>query len=217
MRLIDLSQPIFDGCPNCPEHPAVRSQIIADHDAGGWRLEKLTLANHTGSHVDAPLHKIAGGASLDEIPLERWVGPARIADLRDSHADQLITAHLISRVLHEHMHTLNDQIILLATGWGYRRARTPEWLHHMPQLASDGAQWLVEKKVRGVGIDHYSVGGAETHEILLKHNIWIVEELHFPAAVFSIPQPFQFWSLPINLKGHTGAFCRPVAVVNDAK
>ena len=217
MRLIDLSQPIFDDCPNCPDHPQVRSEVILTHEQAGWRLEKLTLANHTGSHVDAPLHKLAGGKSLDDIPLDHWVGRARIADLRDSYADQLITAHRLSRALQEHTHVLNDQIILLCTGWGQRRAKTDEWLKHMPQLSPDGAEWLVQQKVRGVGIDHYSVGGDLAHEILLSNNVWIVEELSFPADVFALTQPFEFWCLPINLKGHTGAFCRPVAVSRQSQ
>ena len=78
MKLIDLSQPLFDGCPNCPVHPPVRSTILKDHPASGWRVEFLSLANHSGSHVDAPLHKIAGAASLDEMQLERFAGPALI-------------------------------------------------------------------------------------------------------------------------------------------
>src|SRR4051794_26847769 len=85
MRLIDLSQPVFDGCPNCPAHPAVRIDVISSHaDVGTetWHMEKLTLASHTGSHVDAPLHKIPSGASLDDIPIERWHGPAHVIDLR---------------------------------------------------------------------------------------------------------------------------------------
>jgi kynurenine formamidase len=212
MRLIDLSQPIFDDCPNCPDHPPVRSEIILTHEQAGWRLEKLTLANHTGSHVDAPLHKLAGGKSLDDIPLEKWVGPARIADLRDGKPDLAIGADLLSKRLPSN---LDDQIILLATGWGQRREKCDEWLHHAPQLAPDGAEWLVSHNIRGVGIDHYAVGGDRTHEILLGHDVWIVEELRFPPAIFEVKQPFQFWSLPINLKGHTGAFCRPVAVVDQ--
>src|SRR5437763_1505934 len=74
MRLIDLSQPLYDGCPNCPAHPPVQSTIIADHARDGWRVELLTLSNHTGSHIDAPLHKLAGARSLDDMPLERFVG-----------------------------------------------------------------------------------------------------------------------------------------------
>ena len=94
-----------------------------------------------------------------------------------------------------------------------------EWLHHPPYLSPDGAQWLVDQHIRAVGIDHYSIAGprdpinSQTHTILLRANLWIVEELSFPDEVFTIPQPFEFMSLPINLKGHTGAFCRPVAIV----
>ena len=80
-------------------------------------------------------------------------------------------------------------------------------------VGADGAKWLVDQGIRGVGIDYYSIGDATTHEILLSNNIWIVEELKFSDEVMKLPRPVEFWSLPINFKGHTGAFCRPVVVV----
>src|SRR4051795_10290504 len=125
MRFIDLSQPVYDASPNCPVHPPVRSEILRDHPAHGWRVELLTLSNHTGSHVDAPLHKIAGGASLDDIPLEKWCGPAFIADLRGIAADAHVTAAMLEAKLPVN---LADGIVLLATGWGDKRAKTDEWL-----------------------------------------------------------------------------------------
>jgi len=216
MKLIDMSQPLFDGAPNCPAHPPVQSKIIADHPKDGWRVELLTLASHTGSHVDAPYHKLANGANLDQIPLERFTGLAVIADFRDARPDQPLTSSMIARKLRV---DLADRIVLFATGWGNKRARTEEWLHHPPFLSPDGAEWLVEQKIRAVGIDHYSIAGPRdpmnslTHTLLLQANIWIVEELSFPDEVFQLKQPFEFMSLPINLRGHTGAFCRPVAVV----
>src|SRR5205823_9797363 len=115
MRFLDLSQPVYDGSPNCPAHPPVRSVVLKDHPADGWRVEVLTLSNHTGSHVDAPLHKIAGGASLDEIPLERFAGGAYIADLRGIKSSAPITIDLLKQQLPE---SLRDHIVLLATGWG---------------------------------------------------------------------------------------------------
>lgn len=217
MKLIDLSQPLYDGAPNCPAHPPVKSEIIADHPQSGWRVELLTLASHSGSHVDAPYHKLAHGPTLDQIPLERWTGPAFIADLRDSKPDRPLDASLLAERLRGH--SLVDHIVLLATGWGRKRARSDEWLHHPPYVSADGARWLVAQKIRGVGIDHFSIAGSRedinpvTHTILLGANIWIVEELYFPDEVFALPQPFQFMSLPINLRGHTGAFCRPVVIL----
>ena len=216
MKLIDLSQPLYHDAPNCPAHPPVKSEIIADHPQHGWRVELLTLASHTGSHVDAPYHKLAHGANLDQIPLERFTGSAVIADFRGAEPDQPLTSSLLKLKLPT---PLADRIVLLATGWGHKRAKTDEWLHHPPYLSPDGAEWLVEQKIRGVGIDHYSIAGprdpmnSRTHEILLGANVWIVEELSFPDEVFTLPQPFEFWTLPINLRGHTGAFCRPVAVM----
>lgn len=216
MKLIDLSQPMDDAGPNCPVHPPISIKRIADHPRDGWRMELLTLASHTGSHVDAPLHKIAGGRAIDEMPLETFAGPARIADLRNSTADRAITAAVLQQALPA---TLTDTIVLLATGWGDRRAKTDEWLYHSPFLAPDGAQWLVDRKIRAVGIDHYSIGGSRdpdntrTHEILLGAGLWVVEDLRFRPEVFALPQPLTFFSLPINLKAHSGGFCRPVVVV----
>ena len=117
--------------------------------------------------------------------------------------------------------TFADEIILLATGWGDRRAKSDEWLYRSPYLDPNAAAWLVERRIRGVGIDHYSIGGMtdpinpRTHTVLLEANVWIVEELRFPPEAFAVPAPFTFMALPVNLKGHTGAFCRPVIVVGE--
>jgi len=216
MRLIDLSQPVTDGGPNCPVHPPVSAKVVATHDRDDWHMEVISLATHTGSHLDAPLHKIAGGKSIDRIPLDSFTGEAVLADLRDSGPDRAISADLLASQLEG---VLTDRIILLATGWGDRRAATDEWHYHSPYLAPDGAQWLVDRKARAVGIDHYSIGGSRdpdntrTHEILLGNGLWVAEDLRFPVEVFTLGGRFPFWALPINFPGHSGAFCRPVAVV----
>jgi arylformamidase len=212
MRLIDLSQPLYDDAPNCPVHPPVTFRRTADHPQDGWRMEEIAMATHTGSHLDAPLHKIAGGRSISDLPLETFVGVARVADVRGLAPDSPITPELLAPRL---AGLVAGEIVLVATGWGDRRAKTEEWLHHSPFLSPSGARWLVEKRVRGVGIDHYSIGGsgplnAETHTILLGAGLWVVEELRFPSEIFALRQPLKFWALPLNWPGCSGAFCRPV-------
>lgn len=219
MRFIDLSQPIFDGGPNCPAHPPVRSEISSDHERAEWHWETLTLASHTGSHLDAPLHKIRGGASIDTIPLERFVGPAYIADLRPLEPEALITPDRLSRMLPETMP--EDSIVLMATGWGDFRERSDRWLYQSPKLTPDAALWLADRKIRGLGVDHWGIGGwdkendAAVHTVLLSRGIWIVEDLRFPPEVYALPMPQSFMALPINLQGHSGAWCRPVFVLPD--
>src|SRR5579859_7347023 len=134
-RLLDLSQPIFDGGPNCPAHPPVRSEVTSDHTRADWHWETLTLASHTGSHLDAPLHKIAGGTSIDQLPLEAFVGPAYVADLRPLQERALITPELLARALPERLP--EDSIVLMATGWGDIRERTDQWLYGSPKLTPD--------------------------------------------------------------------------------
>ena len=212
MRLIDLSQPVFDRCPNCPAHPPARSRLIANHPGDDWRMEHLEMTSHTGSHLDAPLHKLAGGKSIDAFPLERFVGPALIVDCRDARPSQALDAEYLDRRLPE---KIDGLFVLLATGWGRQRAADDLWLYHSPYLSPKGASWLVERGVPLVGIDHYSIGGSGEdnvlcHEILLGNEVIVVEELRFPEEVFSLPQPVEFWALPVNLPGHSGAFCRPI-------
>jgi kynurenine formamidase len=217
VKLIDLSQPVFHGCPGWPDDPPVRLKLLARHRPDGWHAEQLTLSVHSGSHIDAPRHKLPGGAAIDEIPLESFIGEAVIADLRDAQPNQPLMSGRIRCALLER--NLTDKIVLLATGWGEKRARSKVWLRQPPFLAPEAARWLVKKGVRAVGIDHHSIGGAwepfnsHTHRILLKAGVWVVEQLRFPAEVFDLSQPLQFIAFPIHLRKMSGAFCRPVLVV----
>ena len=152
MRLtfIDLSQPIFHDGPNCPAHPPVRSEVSSDHERAEWHWETLTLASHTGSHIDAPLHKIRGGASIDELPLDTLTGPAYLADLRPLEPEALITPERLQAALLANLPP--DSIVLMATGWGDIRERSEQWLYRSPKLTPDAARWLVDNRIRGVGM-----------------------------------------------------------------
>lgn len=213
LYLMDLSQPIFDTGPNCPAHPLIRSEITSSHETADWRWETLTLASHTGSHLDAPLHKLKDGAAIDEIPLDRFTGSAWLADLRGLEPSAWITTGILSAALPE---LPSDSIVLMATGWGDCRERSERWLYRSPKLHPEAARWLIQKQIRGLGIDHWGIGGwdaendAAVHTLLLGKGIWIVEELRFPAQAYDLPMPQTFMALPINLRGHSGAWCRPV-------
>lgn len=216
-RILDLSQPLGDGSPNCPVHPPVRIPVTADHPADGWRMEEFHMASHTGTHLDAPLHKIAGGKSIDQYPLEAFMGPVVGLDLT-----LLVTEHTpIDEAMLKSACAgldLKDRIVLLETGWGKKRAKTVEWHYESPYLAPSGAAWLVAQGARAVGIDHFSIGGMDdednlrTHEILLGAGLWVVEDLSFPDGWRDFSASAVFQALPLHLPGFSGSPCRAVLI-----
>jgi kynurenine formamidase len=78
VRIIDLSLPIRQGMQVHPGDPAVRLRQVQDLAETGWRLHELCLGSHTGSHVNAPWHMAEHGQRLEDLPLEAFVGQARV-------------------------------------------------------------------------------------------------------------------------------------------
>ncbi len=220
MKFIDLSQPLFDDAPNCPAHPAVNIEYEPHGDGGlgSWQMEYFQFASHTGSHVDAPRHKIAGAQTISQMPLEAFAGDAVLADLRALAPNAEINGEMLRCALPT---DVRGRIVLIATGWGQKRAKDELWLYQSPRLNEDGAAWLVQAGAKAVGIDHFSIGGAQepgnarTHEILLGAAMWILEELRFPDEVFGLSWPQTLMALPINVADASGAPCRPVLVLRD--
>ena len=72
----DISRPLDQNIENYPGDPRFLCEIVA-HDPMVSRLE---MSVHTGTHVDAPLHFIPGGASVDQIALDTFLGPCQVVD-----------------------------------------------------------------------------------------------------------------------------------------
>ena len=78
MKIIDLSQTIHSNMPVYPGDPEVKVSLVHTYKTHSWAIRKLELSTHTGTHVDAFSHMHASAASLDEIPLKRFFGEARV-------------------------------------------------------------------------------------------------------------------------------------------
>src|SRR4051812_48781718 len=79
---IDVSAPIDPRtAPVYPGNAPIKLDFMLNYETGGkLALSSYSLGAHTGTHVDAPLHFIKGGAPVDQVPLEKFVGPARVID-----------------------------------------------------------------------------------------------------------------------------------------
>lgn len=211
-RIIDISQPLYHHCPGNPGFPPM--EVVQDMwaDECGWNAEKLSFHTHIGTHMDSPGHRKNSGRTIDQMPPDTFIGPATAIDLFNKQPDEPI---LVSD-LEPYTADLKP-IVLLCTGWGVKRAKTDEYNFHSPWLSVEAAQWLVDHKVRGVGIDHFSIGGANSnnvappHDILLDADVYILEELFLPREILTF-QNLQVIALPILLQNGSGAPARALAV-----
>src|SRR5438874_13297100 len=82
MTVVDVTVPIRDAMTVYRGNPPVRIRPAMTLSKDGVNLSELCLGSHTGTHVDAPSHFIRGGAGADRLALDRFIGPAWVADLR---------------------------------------------------------------------------------------------------------------------------------------
>ena len=213
-RILDLTQPFYHNCPGPPIFPLpqVERTNIAPRDV--FNMEKLTFVTHTGTHIDAPYHFVEDGRTVDAIDLVQLQGPGVIVDLYDKNPDEPIT----DADLAKYDAGIDDEsIVLLCTGWGYKRDFTKEYIYQPPWLSIEAARYLVHKQIKGVGIDHFSLAGNEfekavpPHIELLKSDIWIIEDMFLPRQLLE-GNSWHVIALPMLLKGGSGGPVRVIAV-----
>ena len=172
--------------------------------------DKLTLSvysmgAHSGTHIDAPMHFVAGGAPIDQVPLEPLIGPARVIDIPDS--VQAIDAAELNR--HGWKGTTR---VLFRTRSTLRGWMDSAFHKDFAYIAPDAAQRLADAGVVLVGVDYISAEqfGApapRTHQILLGKGIPIVEGLDLRPVQAS---DYDLIVLPLKVRGHEGAPARAI-------
>lgn len=168
-KIYDISMSIYEGMTvykNKAEKQPRFQRLTNDYVSE----TRIYLDVHCGTHVDAPLHMIPGGQTIDQIALERVVRPCRVIDL--THAEDGIGRQDLERQQIE-----ADEFLLLKTKNSYDQTFNPDFVY----LKEDGARYLLEKKISGVGIDALGVErsqpGHPTHKTLFSNDIVVIEGL----------------------------------------
>jgi len=216
-RVFDLTQPLYHNCPCWPDlqPPTIEKMLFIPKSDSN--VEKLNLNTHTATHVDAPYHKLSDGITVDQIPVDTWIGEGIVADVDFLGDKDLITAKILEETA---AHMIEGDIVMLHTGWGSHRAFTRKYLKDWPALDETGARWLVKKKARAVGTDALSIDlyylpedtGPVAHNVLLKAGVPIVEELFLGEIAKIAHKRWTFFCLPILIKGAGGSLARAIAI-----
>jgi arylformamidase len=204
-RWIDISMPVKDGMPVWPGDPAPLLERVADQSRGDpCTLTRVAMGAHTGTHMDAPLHFLRDTATLDRMPIEATVGPARVIAISDATA--IRKSELVPHAIGP-----GERILFRTANSRFDWCGAP-FREDYIYIAPDAAEYLAERGVRSVGIDYLSVGGfhehsAETHEALLSKGVWIMEGLVLNAVE---PGDYELICLPLRWIGTEGAPARAI-------
>jgi kynurenine formamidase len=213
---IDLSVPLVTGMPVYPGDPQVEVERALRVATDGVNVLRLHMGSQSGTHVDAPYHVDSAWPTLDAVPLDRFAGPAVVADVRGLAAGTPITPDLLAPAL-SRLRLQPGAILLLATGWSAYWGED-QYLAH-PWLTPEAAQMLVNASVRTVGVDALSVdptGGIDlpAHRVLCGAGGVIAENLtgldrvaDAQAAGYSV----EVFLFPLRIPGSDGAPVRAMA------
>jgi kynurenine formamidase len=255
VRLIDLSVPLENDAVSEPVRPEIR---YARHDGEGlaqmrqllgvrpedltwsgglgWAVEEVKAITHTGTHVDAPYHygptsEGRPARTIDHVPLEWCFAPGVVLDVRHKAAGEFITPEDLAAALAKAGHGLKPgDIVLLQTG-ADRRLHSADYFAQ-PGLGREGVLWLVQRGVRVIGIDAYTLDRpfaamvadyrrtGDGRFIWPAHFAGITREycqIEKLANLDRIGRPTGFWvsCLPVKISGASAAWCRAVALVRD--
>jgi arylformamidase len=172
----------------------------------GLTLSKYSLGAHSGTHIDAPMHFVAGGAPIDQVALEPLIGSARVIDIPDS--VQSINAAELGRHDWKGAERVIFRTRSSVRGWMDSVAFHRDFAF----VAPDAAQLLADAGTKLVGIDYISAEqfGAPAplaHRILLGKGIPIVEGMALAGVGAG---EYDLIVLPMKVRGHEGAPARAI-------
>jgi kynurenine formamidase len=228
----DVSPPIDERLPVFPGHPAIEVEGDArTHERDGYFLQRLSLGEHTGAHVDAPAHAVASLAerTIERYPVDRFVAPYVKYDLTafaPRPGDLVAAATLRAVEERDGVTAGRGEIAIVQFGWDtHLRPESDDlderswWIRNAPGLAADACAHLAGLGVAGVGSDTATcdaavVDGVVTSavghlEAFLPNDILLFEGLVGLAAA---PIRGLFIGLPLRIRGGSGSPIRAVLV-----
>ena len=216
MDMVDLSRVIYDGMPKIPSLPDVHvNQCFSLGKGHALNVTEISLPCHAGTHVDAPIHIVANGKSIEEIPLESFVGPGAVIPVQKKGGEEVTAKDLEDSGV-----TVNQgDILMLFTGWD-AKFESPDYNLH-PYLSVDAAQWIVNKGVKLFGIDCITVDlptplrpkdfKFPVHKTLLGNEVLIAENVTNLARI--VGKKSRILAFPLMVKGSDAAHARIVAEI----
>ena len=208
MRTYDVSLTISPNLPTWPGDPPILIERVSKIEEGGIaNVSRMNMSVHTGTHVDAPIHFVPGGSTVEKMLLKVLIGRAFVLDVGDV---DLVTAAVLEKA---DLPPRTRRVLLKTRNSPYWAQGNTTFQEDFGAVSADGAQFLVDRGVQLVGVDYLGVAPFNdvipTHQILLKAGVVILEGLNLSVVEDG---RYNLYCLPLKLAGADGAPARAILV-----
>ena len=208
MRLIDLTHTIEDGLVTYRGLPAPKITTWMSYEASRakydqraeFRINTIDICANTGTYLDAPSHRVAGGADIGDLPLDSFAAlPGIVID----HGDDVTK------------HDVKARAVLIRTNWS-RHWNTEAYFDGSPFVTKSEAEWLANSGARLVGIDSLNIDDTRdpsrpAHTTFLQNGVLVVE--HLTNLNLLPAEGFELFAVPPKLKGMDTFTVRAFALI----
>jgi arylformamidase len=211
-RTIDLTYDLVDGMVVHPLLPRPSFRDIATVEVDGYAMSEYSLVNHSGTHIDAPSHHVAGGDTLDDIHLDRLVTSGVVLDFAGSRPGPITRTEIEPQLGRLRV----GDVALIHSGNG-RNWGTEAYWTGWSYPDAEAALAMIGRGISGVGFDGPSADPADSTSFEL-HKIWlgagciILENL---ANLDRLPERVRLVIAPLKVRGANGAPARIFAFEDD--
>lgn len=207
MKMIDLTHTFTNDMPVYPGDPRSTLEQVAFIEKDTYNDHKITTVMHVGTHMDAPLHMIANGKTMDEVNPDKFIRKGYLIDVRGK---STIDSTVLKNIRIE-----EGVIVLLFTGFG-SKYKTDDYFKKYPLITEDFARKMVDSKIKMIGMDMVGPDHDQpwtSHKILLGSDIPILENLTNLEQLIDV-KDFEVIALPMKLKSDA-APVRVIAKISD--
>lgn len=222
MKVVDLTFPV-------KEHWRWKAKLhpIRTFDDYHFLIQSIDFNLHGFTHVDAPIHFLPDGLSMEKVSLDKFMGKAAVVDLSYLGENDGVTSGDLEK---KGQHIRTDDIVLLRTDWPLKcDYMGRDFWAKSPYTTHDACEWLVQRNVKAVGYDYpsdyvlrkilfnpeYQDKPEEntTHHVFFREGIYVIEylcNLHLIGK-----KRFQFMALPLPIEGAGGSPVRAIAIEEE--
>lgn len=207
MPYLDLSHPLHNEISLFPGASKPNFDVIHTIPKHGFTERQIQMTSHMNTHIDAPIHILANTKTLDQFPIEQFIGPATVLDC--SYCEKITINHL--KPFQDKI--AQQEFLLFYTGWQHKWGKAT-YARAFPTLEPNATQWLTQFKLKALGFDTLSPDPVDSqllpnHKILLGREILIIENLTNLDQL--VDREFLLYCLPLPIRAGDGAPVRAVA------